>query len=54
LQMPGEKPDSSAQAANTTAAAPGPSSPICAPPVPTSDGGSVNLSEIAGASFGGC
>jgi len=54
LQMPGEKPDDSSQAASTTAAAPGPPSPICPPPVPSSDGGSVNLSEIAGALLGGC
>jgi hypothetical protein len=52
--LPGEISDTSTQAASTTAALPGPSSPICPPPVPSSDGGSANLSEIAGASIGGC
>jgi hypothetical protein len=54
LILPGEIPDTSTQAASTTAAARGPSSPTCPPPVPTSDGGSANLSEIAGVSIGGC
>jgi hypothetical protein len=52
--LPGEIPDTSTQAASTTSAAPAPSSSICPPPVPTSDGGSVNLSEIAGVSISGC
>jgi hypothetical protein len=40
------------QTAITTAAAPAP--PICPPPVPSSDGGSANLSFIAGVSINGC
>jgi hypothetical protein len=52
--LPGEIPDTSTQAASTTAAAPGSSSTVCPPPVPSTDGGSVNLTEIAGASLGGC
>ena len=54
LILPGEIPDISTQAASATAAAPAPSASICPPPVPTSDGGSANLSEIAGVSIGGC
>jgi hypothetical protein len=54
LLLPGEIPDTSTQAASTTATAPSSSSPICPPPVPSTDGGSVNLTEIAGASLGGC
>jgi hypothetical protein len=54
LLLPGEIPDTSTQAASTTAAAPSSPSPVCPPPVPSTDGGSVNLTEIAGASFGGC
>jgi hypothetical protein len=54
LLLPGEIPDTSTQAASTTATAPGPSPPICPPPVPSTDGGSANLSEIAGASLNGC
>ena len=50
----GEIPDTSTQAANATASAPAPPSPICAPPVPSTDGGSANLSEIAGLSLNGC
>jgi cytoskeletal protein RodZ len=53
--LPGEIPDTSTQTASTTAAAPGSSSAVCPPPVPSTDGGSVNLTEIAGgASLGGC
>jgi hypothetical protein len=52
--LPGEIPDTSTQAASTTAAAPGASSPACPPPVPATDGGSANLTEIAGESPGGC
>jgi hypothetical protein len=52
--LPGEIPDTSTQAASTTAAAPGPPAPICGPSVPSTDGGSANLTEIAGASLGGC
>jgi hypothetical protein len=54
LLLPGEIPDTSTQAASTTATAPSAPSPICAAPVPSTDGGSANLSEIAGASLGGC
>ena len=54
LLLPGEIPDTSTQAASTTATAPSASSPSCPPPVPSSDGGSANLTEIAGASLGGC
>jgi hypothetical protein len=54
LLLPGEIPDTSTQAASTTATAPGSPSLICPPPLPSTDGGSVNLSEIAGASLGGC
>jgi hypothetical protein len=54
LILPGEIPDTSTQAASTTATAPGPSSPMCPPPVPSSDGGSANLSEIAGVPINGC
>ena len=54
LLLPGELPDTSTQAANTTATAPRPPSPICPPPVPSTDGGSANLSEMAGGSLGGC
>ena len=54
LLLPGEIPDTSTQAASTTATAPSSSSPICPPPVPSTDGGSANLTEIAGASLGGC
>jgi hypothetical protein len=54
LILPGEIPDTSTQAARTTATASGPSSPVCPPPVPSSDGGSANLSEIAGVPINGC
>lgn len=54
LLLPGEIPDTSTQAASTTATAPGSPAPICPPPVPATDGGSANLTEIAGASLGGC
>jgi hypothetical protein len=54
LLLRGEIPDTSTQPANATASAPAPPSPICAPPVPSTDGGSANLSEIAGLSLNGC
>lgn len=54
LLLRGEIPDTSTQTANAAATAPAPPSPICAPPVPSSDGGSANLSEIAGVSLNGC
>src|SRR3979490_1134063 len=49
LLLPGETPDTSTQAASTTATAPSPPSPICPPPVPSTDGRPANLSEIADA-----
>jgi hypothetical protein len=54
LLLPGEIPDTSTQAASTTATAPSAASPVCPPTVPSTDGGSVNLSEIAGAALNGC
>ena len=54
LLLPGEIPDTSTQAASMSATAPGSLSPICPPPVPSTDGGSANLSEMAGASLGEC
>jgi hypothetical protein len=54
LLLPGEILDTSTQAASTSATAPGSLSPICPPPIPSTDGGSANLSEMAGASLGGC
>jgi hypothetical protein len=55
LLLRGEIPDTSTQAASATASAPAPPSPICAPPVPSTDGGSANLTEIAGVvSLNGC
>jgi hypothetical protein len=54
LLLPGEVPETSTQAAATTATVPGSFSPMCPPPVPSTDGGSVNLSEIDGMSLGGC
>jgi hypothetical protein len=54
LLLRGEIPDTSTQAASAAASAPAPPSPICAPPVPSTDGGSANLTEIAGFSLSGC
>jgi hypothetical protein len=54
LLLPGEIPDTSTQGASTTATAPGSPSPTCPLAVPATDGGSANLTEIAGASLGGC
>jgi hypothetical protein len=55
LLLPGEIPDTSTQAASTTAAASSSASSVCPPPVPSTDGGSANLTEIAGgASLGAC
>jgi trimeric autotransporter adhesin len=54
LLLRGEIPDTSTQAASATASAPASASPICAPPVPSTDGGSANLTEIAGVSLNGC
>jgi hypothetical protein len=52
--LPGEIPDTSTQAASTTATAPGAPSTLCPASVPSTDGGSANLSEMAGASLNGC
>ena len=52
-QLPGETPETSTQAARTTASAPAASSPTCVA-VPSTDGGSANLTEIAGAALDGC
>jgi hypothetical protein len=55
LELPGEGSDTSTQAASTTATAPGPPSTICTPPVPSTDGGSANLTELVGGmSLNGC
>jgi hypothetical protein len=51
--LPGEIPETSTQGASTTASAPAASSPTCVS-VPSTDGGSANLTEIAGASLDGC
>jgi hypothetical protein len=55
LQLSGETPNTSTQAATSTAAASShSSSTICPPSVPTSDGGSANLTEMVGGSLSGC
>jgi hypothetical protein len=55
LLLPGETPNKSAQAPLTTATTlAGHSSNICAPPVPSTDGGSAHLTEMAGISLDGC
>ncbi len=55
LQLPGERPANSTEAATSTAAIASHSSgSICPPPVPTTDGGSAHIAEIAGLSLGGC
>jgi hypothetical protein len=54
LELPGEGLDSSTQAASSTAVAPAAPSPICPPSIPTTDGGSDNLTVIDGFSPGGC
>jgi hypothetical protein len=55
LQLSGETPNTSTQAATSTAAASShSSSSICPPPVPTSDGGSANLTDMVGGSLSGC
>jgi hypothetical protein len=51
---PGEGPDTSTQSASTTAAAPSTLSTICPPPIPSTDGGSANITEIDGFSPSGC
>ena len=54
LLLPGEMPNPYTQAASTTATAPTAPAPICPPPVPSTDGGSANLSGMAGVSLNGC
>jgi hypothetical protein len=54
LELPGEGLDSSTQSASSTAAAPSTPSTICPPSIPTSDGGSANITEIDGFSPNGC
>jgi len=55
LQLPGEIPNTSTQSATSTAATSNHASfPICPPPVPTSDGGSANLTDLVGGSLSGC
>lgn len=55
LELPGEGLDSSTQSATSSAAAaPSASSAICAPSIPTTDGGSANITVIDGFSSGGC
>ena len=51
---PGEGPDTSTQSASTTAAAPSTLSSICPPPIPSTDRGSANITEIDGFSPSGC
>jgi hypothetical protein len=52
-QLPGETPATSTQSARTTASAPAASSPTCVS-VPSTDGGSANLTEMVGGSLDGC
>jgi hypothetical protein len=56
LQLPGEAPNTSSQAATSTAGAAShsSSSTVCPPSVPTSDGGSANLTDMVGGSLNGC
>jgi hypothetical protein len=57
LQLSGERSGTSTQAATSTAAAAShaaSSSVVCPPPVPTSDGGSANITEMFGGSLDGC
>jgi hypothetical protein len=56
LQLPGEAPNTSSQAAASTAGAAShsSSSTVCPPPVPTSDGGSANLTDMVGGALSGC
>ncbi|HZR75453.1 hypothetical protein [Bradyrhizobium sp.] len=53
-QLPGEGLDNATQSAGTTAAAPSVPSTICPPSIPTTDGGSANITVIDGFSPGGC
>jgi hypothetical protein len=52
--LPGEMGNTSSQAPNATAASPSRASTICPPPVPTTDGGSANLTDMVGESLSGC
>jgi hypothetical protein len=52
--LPGEMPNTSSQAPIATAASPSRASTICPPPVPTTDGGSANLTDMVGESLSGC
>jgi hypothetical protein len=57
LQLSGERSGTSTQAATSTAGAAShaaSSSVVCPPPVPTSDGGSANITEMVGGSLDGC
>jgi hypothetical protein len=57
LQLPGEAPGTSTQGptGSSAAAAAGTPLAICGPPVPSTDGGSANITDLAGsASLGGC
>lgn len=54
LELPGEGLEASTQSASTTAAAPAASSTICPPSIPSTDGGSANITEIDGFSPSGC
>jgi hypothetical protein len=55
LELPGEGSDTSTQAAGSSAAAPSGPPSICGPAVPTTDGGSANIDQLAGGvSIGGC
>jgi hypothetical protein len=54
LLLPGEMPNRSSQAAVATGAASSRSSSTCPPPVPTTDGGSANLTDMVGGSLSGC
>lgn len=54
LELPGEGLNSSTQSASTTAAAPSAPSVICPPSIPTTDGGSANITTIDGFSPNGC
>ena len=52
LELPGERLNTSTQIPGSTAAAPAAPSPICAPPIPTTDGGPANITGAF--SPGGC
>ena len=57
LELSGERSGTSTHAATSTAAAASHSSSssvVCPPSVPTSDGGSANITEMVGGSLSGC